>query len=155
MKTSEERFLAKLAPQDPVTGCIEWAACCKQKGYGLFYYDGRSTLAHRYAWERKHGPVPEGLCVLHECDNPPCCNDAHLFLGTKADNNADKKAKDRGSRLTGVRNGRAKLTEAAVLEIRRRLAAGESQRKTAATFGIDPRTVKDIKTGKIWSHLKL
>jgi hypothetical protein len=64
-------------------------------GYGSIYADGRLQKAHRVVWQVEHGPIPDGLHVLHQCDNPPCCNPAHLFLGTHADNMADKIAKGR------------------------------------------------------------
>jgi hypothetical protein len=150
--TLEERFRAKLAPQDPVTGCIEWIGCRnKKKGYGQISRDGKNIGAHCLAWELKHGPIPEGMCVCHSCDNPPCCNTEHHFLDTKAGNNADMRSK--GRQAKGVSTGSAKLTEADVKEIRRRLAAGEVRRVIAADFGIHQTTVGDIKTGRTWSHL--
>lgn len=78
--------------------CWEWQGCRISYGYGRVRYDGKTRFAHRVAWELTHGQIPDGLCVLHICDNPPCCNPAHLFLGTKADNNADKVSKNRQAR---------------------------------------------------------
>lgn len=66
-------------------------------GYTRIWHDGKVTGAHRVAWEAANGPIPSGLFVLHRCDNPPCFNPDHLFLGTDADNKADMYAKGRGS----------------------------------------------------------
>lgn len=145
----EERFRAKLAPQDPVSGCIEWTGG-KSNGYGQISRAGKMGQTHCLAWELKHGPIPPGMCVCHRCDNPACCNEEHLFLDTKAGNNADRDAKGRQVTPKGEAHGSAKLTEANVAEIRRRLAAGEFQHKIAAAFGISINAVSNIKTGKTW-----
>jgi hypothetical protein len=84
-------------------GCLEWTGHKVPKGYGQIGYDSKVVSTHRLAWELVNGPIPDGLNVLHHCDNPPCCEtqptegypDGHLFLGTKADNNADMRAKGR------------------------------------------------------------
>ena len=86
------------------SGCIEWTGTATYQGYGQIRFNGRSIGTHRAAWELVNGPIPEGLCVLHHCDNPPCCNVDHLFLGTRTENNADMLAKKRG------RNGRRERT---------------------------------------------
>jgi hypothetical protein len=153
-RTLEERYREKLGPKDPVTGCIEWTARRNNDGYGQLRVGSKTIGAHRLAYELKHGPIPPGMKVCHHCDNPACCNDEHLFLGTDADNMADREAKGRGVRLQGEKHGRAKLTEAAVVEIRRRLAAGEVQRVIAEDFGISNQEVSNIKTGISWKHLK-
>ena len=75
---------------DPKTGCHVWSSTLSTGGYGRVL-----VSAHRLAWELKHGPIPNGLLVLHRCDNPPCCNPEHLFLGTATDNMADKTRKGR------------------------------------------------------------
>jgi hypothetical protein len=83
------------------TGCWEWQGA-KTKGYGMIGHGRRSDpgtrvkQVHRVAWELTYGPIPEGTSVLHSCDNPPCYNPTHLFLGTQADNVADMTAKGRG-----------------------------------------------------------
>lgn len=77
------------------TPCIEWTGYRDRQGYGRRSIRRRLFLVHRLAWEEANGPIPDDLCVLHACDNPPCMNPEHLFLGTRADNNADMDAKGR------------------------------------------------------------
>jgi hypothetical protein len=105
-----------------------------------------SWLAHRFAWFLAHGPIPDGLCVCHHCDNPPCCNVDHLFLGTIADNNADMLAK--GHYLRGTENGNGRLTSQDVRAIRERRLAGERGVDVAAAFGITPQAVCNILKGR-------
>lgn len=88
-----ERLQQKLVVRD--SGCIEWTGNSLPRGYGLIWVEGRSVLTHRFAWILANGPIPDGMLVCHHCDNPPCCNVAHLFLGTDATNAADRDAKGR------------------------------------------------------------
>ena len=75
--------------------CIEWQRCRSAFGYGRLWFKNRVWMAHRHAWFLANGPIPDGLCVCHHCDNPPCTNVDHLFLGTKGDNNRDRDQKGR------------------------------------------------------------
>ncbi len=85
-------------------GCRNWTGCRDPRGYGRLCIRGLPRLAHRAMWTLTNGKIPDGLCVLHRCDNPACCNIEHLFLGTRADNNADKMTKGRGRWATGDRH---------------------------------------------------
>ena len=76
-------------------GCWLWTRCRRKDGYGKLGLFGEIVYAHRVAWLLTNGPIPKGLCVLHHCDNPPCCNPDHLFLGTRADNATDRDTKGR------------------------------------------------------------
>lgn len=80
--------------------CWPWLAGRSKFGYGSVFHEGRVVGAHRVVYEWMRGPIPPGYCVCHTCDNPPCVNPAHLWLGTKADNLRDMWAKGRGYRPT-------------------------------------------------------
>lgn len=101
-----DRFWNKV---DRSGDCWTWQGSRDRKGYGRVSVNQRPVLAHRFSWTLSHGPIPDGLCVLHKCDNPPCVNPEHLFLGTIADNNRDMVAKGRharyGSKFTHCRAG--------------------------------------------------
>ncbi|MYR75142.1 MULTISPECIES: HNH endonuclease [unclassified Streptomyces] len=152
-QTLADRFWAKVDKRSP-DECWEWTAALNEHGYGVMRPEGQRTgptiKAHRVS-VLLDGRAPEGLCVLHRCDNPPCVNPSHLFLGTKADNAADRDAKGRGN--TGEVNGQARLTVAQVLQIRARAAAGELQRVLAAEYGISRPTVSRIVNGHGWTHI--
>jgi hypothetical protein len=151
-KTYRERFdekYTKLGPNE----CWEWNAAKNHSGYGAFNTcrNNRVKVAHRVAWELSHGPIPEGLCVCHRCDNPSCVNPNHLFLGTKADNNADKVSKGRSN--FGERNGRSRLLEAQASRILARRREGVPSKQVAAEFGVCRETVDNIASGRNWQHL--
>ena len=152
------------------TPCLEWTAYCDRWGYGQFRLSGRMLIAHRVAWMIAHGPIPDGLCALHRCDNPPCVRDDHLFLGTQADNNADMIAKGRhvavsgerhGSRLhsgylpRGERHWGAKLDEDKVKRIFRLRGEGWTQTRLGAEFGVSRRSIGYILARKKWAHVSL
>jgi hypothetical protein len=110
--------------------------------------------AHRVAWIATNGPIPPGAIVCHACDNPPCCNPGHLWLGRDADNNADKEAKGRGNHPRGSSHGRAKLTEAQIREIRARYAHGAvTQTMLAKEYGVIQITISRIIRREIWPHV--
>lgn len=122
--------------------CWPWRAGINGYGYGNLTFEYRGYLAHRVAWEIANGVIPQGLFVCHRCDNPRCCNPAHLFLGTAADNNADMMAKRRNRR--GERHHNAKLTDAQVIAIR---TDARSTKKIAAAYGVCATVVGNIKRG--------
>lgn len=140
----------------PWSGCWLWEPSLDRHGYGRavvrLAHAAGSVLrgAHRLSYEAFTGPIPDELCVLHRCDVPCCCCPDHLFLGTKADNNADMAAKGRAS---GGRFGYAKLTEASVREALRLLASGLSQRSVGARLGVNRSTISGIATGRSWRHV--
>lgn len=94
-----DRFWDKVVPMMDDRGCWEWSAATfpKPRHYGCFHIRGKRGMqkAHRISWEIHNGQIPEGLCVLHRCDNPSCVNPGHLFLGTQGDNIRDMHKKRR------------------------------------------------------------
>jgi hypothetical protein len=155
--TLAERFWAKVDRRGD-NECWPWLAGKNNKGYGRIYGSAkkRHLSAHRAAWEVTHGKPPADMCVCHSCDNPGCCNPAHLFLGTYADNNHDRDRKKRHTALRGQEHPRPgkKLTENDVREIRHRVAVGESQRAVARSKQVAHSTVGDIIRGQTWTWLK-
>jgi len=100
---TEARFWAKVRLGSPGE-CWEWTASRNATGYGQFCFGGTKRRAHRVAYALTHGEIPAGMCALHRCDNPPCVNPAHLFLGTQEDNNADRDEKGRQRSPCGDRH---------------------------------------------------
>ncbi len=147
MITAYERLDRDSIPE-PNSGCLLWLGGVATHGYGQFAVNGRSRLAHRLAYERAHGPIPDGNVVMHKCDVKLCINPAHLMTGTMADNNLDKKVKGRGA--FGTRHGHAKLTEDQVRAIR---IDSRSQSKIGADYGIHQHQVSLIKRRLNWGHV--
>ena len=137
--TLEDRFWSRVQKTD---GCWLWLWSRNEFGYGVIGVAGRSKRAHRLSWEMVNGPIPDGMVVCHHCDNPACVNPEHLFVGTHADNVADKMSKGRCPR--GETAGPARLTDAQTEEIRARRTRGESCRSIASFFGVAVSTVSGI-----------
>lgn len=102
--------IERLSSPEPNTGCFLWTGAIQKDGYGILTNKGRSLLAHRAAWEVKHGPVPHGMLALHKCDVPWCVNaDSHLYLGTQFENMRDSVRRKRhcNSKKTHCKRGHA------------------------------------------------
>lgn len=132
-------------------GCWDWSGAKRTRGgYGRM----KGGYAHRISWAIHHGPIPAGLLVLHRCDNPPCSNPDHLFLGTQKDNMADAAAKgrlaNRPNRASGERVGSSKLTATKARQIRELCAAGRTRRSVATQFGVNQASVSNVVLGKTW-----
>ena len=127
---------------DAVTGCWNWQRSKNNKGYGKRNIDGRRVYAHRHAWESVNGKIPDGMKVLHRCDNGACINPDHLFLGTQSENVADMVSKER--------HGRMKLTAEAVRALRR---GDLSCHECAEQYGISYDAATWAKKGKTWKHV--
>lgn len=144
MTTLEERFWAKVDRRDPGE-CWRWTGATSGNGYGYIRVQGRPVKATRVAMQLD-GRDP-GTVARHTCDNPICCNPAHLISGTQADNIRDMIDRGRSARPG------AKLTADAVAEIRALLAAGgpTTQREVAAAFGVRQTAISYIATGRSWA----
>lgn len=153
-----ERFWASVEKTDT---CWPWRGHRLPSGYGAFrctFTDLRYStisqriLAHRFSWMHENGPIPPGLFVLHHCDNPPCVNPDHLFLGTLLDNKRDSMAKRRHAR--GETNGGAVATEGLVRAIRTMHASGKTTRAIATETGLSKSTVWAIASRLTWREVQ-
>jgi hypothetical protein len=140
-----ERFEAKV---ERTESCWLWRGARYPVGYGVIWRDGKNVFAHRAAWELVHGVIPDGLYVLHKCDNPPCVNPAHLFLGTKGENCTDRSMKGRDA--FGVANGLAKLTDDKVRCIR---SDARSTTQIAKDYGVSRACIYAVKELQTWRHV--
>lgn len=158
----DARMWAKVDKNGP-NGCWVYKGARDRRGYGR---PGRLTggkngrfYAHRRAYEIYIGPIPAGMLILHRCDNPPCCNPDHLFLGTDADNTADKIRKGR-SGCDGERNVHAKLTEDAARVVKaeyRFWREGSIKRSNAkelaSRYGVCTGVITAIIARRTWKHI--
>jgi hypothetical protein len=150
-----EKFWSHVDHSGGPDSCWPWLMSVNPKGYGQFWFrqDGVMRLfrTHRVASELMDGPIPEGMCVCHHCDNPPCCNPTHLFRASPAGNTADMVAKGRAT--VGERGSSAKLTADQVREIRKRYANGTRVHVLAKEYGVKQPTVSNIIARTTWKHL--
>ena len=153
-QTIQDRFEKKVE-MIPFSDCHHWTAATNKFGYGKISLS-QSTwqFAHRMSWEFANGPVPEGMYVLHTCDNPGCVNPSHLYLGSHKDNAQDRERRQRGNHAKGSSHGRSKLSAEQVIEIRKLYNSGQySCRKLGKMFGVDGKSIADIVNGRNWTHL--
>lgn len=140
-----DRFWIAVDRRAP-TECWPWLRAVNGRGYGLANHNGERG-AHRVAYSLAVGPIPKGLMVLHECDNPPCCNPAHLKLGTNTLNTQDK-----------LRRGRlgatAKLNPDSVRAIRQSLAVGTPRSTLSARYNVTETCIRHIEIGHTWRHVE-
>jgi hypothetical protein len=155
--TDEDRFWARVR-KDP-DGCWRWTAS-GVRDYGRILYDGKRVLAHRLSWELRHGPIPEGMEVCHNCpngDDPSCVNPDHLFLGTHAENMRDMVAKGRRRKVQGIRGEKspvAKLTDAKASEaLALYRTGGWSHSTLARRYGVSDGAIQQLVQRKTWRHL--
>lgn len=145
-----ERFWRNIEKQE--NGCWTWKGAKLTNGYGAFSVGTKRISAHRFSWKIHYGDIPAGHVVCHKCDNPPCVNPEHLFIGTNAENQHDKATKGRSAR--GEKNPKSKLTEKDVFRIRELIDEGLSSRRIAEVFGVRHAAILTIKNGKNWAWLK-
>jgi len=144
--SDRERLLANIHEDD--SGCWLWTGQINNMGYGMACYGRRRMAAHRAIYMLFGNELAAGMDLCHRCDNPPCVNPAHMFVGTRADNMQD--ARRKGRLRTGEASPSAKLTEATVREIRRRHAAGIVQRRIADDLGVTFQTVNSVALRRTW-----
>jgi hypothetical protein len=137
---------------EPNTGCWLWMGSLNRQGYGHACWGGKRQNASRLAMEMEVGPIPAGLHACHRCDNPPCVNPAHLFLGTPKENMQDRKRKGRNANQHGENGPRAELAPAEVAEIRNMRLSGHLLREIATTFDVSEATVSRIASRKTWKN---
>lgn len=133
--------------------CWVWKERTDKDGYGIVYdsEQRKSRRAHRVSYEMHYGPIPEGLLVCHKCDNPPCVNPSHLFLGTAKDNSDDMVRKGRSKVTRGC--FKSKLTDEIVLEICKRIDAGDTYDDISRDAGVSKPAISRINTGVVWGWL--
>lgn len=155
----EVRFW-KYVEFEPNSGCWLWSGGVAHLGYGTIGLGSRAMKkisAHRASWQIHYGPIPAGMSVLHRCDIPCCVNPAHLFLGTQADNMADKSRKGRavGNGLLGEERWQSKVTEAEV-RLMRELHRDHSATGTelAKMFGLSKSAACRIVSKTTWQHIE-
>lgn len=145
----KERLYARITITEH---CWIWTGYKDPNGYGRINVKNKPLLAHRLSWIVHHGAIPEGMNVLHHCDNPICVRPDHLFLGSQDDNIQDaiKKGRDDYGLLRGEKHGCAKLNNAQVLEIRN---SNETGVFLAKKYNVSTTTISDITKRKIWKHI--
>lgn len=172
----ETRFWSKINKDGPVPPhcpelgpCWTWTDVPDRRGYGKLRVGDHKEFAHRLSWRLHNGPIPTNKpCVLHKCDTPLCVNPEHLFLGTQADNAADRSAKGRSAtgerngkhthpenRARGERNGSAKLTSETAAVARRSAEEGESCKSIARRLGVSDTAIRFLIKGTTWTHVGL
>lgn len=159
LRSAELRFLAKVSPPDPESGCADWLGKTDRAGYGVVCILplGKYLKAHRVAWMLANGrQIPAGLVVMHSCDRPICVSPDHLSVGTQRENMRGCAERGRARGAQGQCNHRAKIQPEQVDEIRRRRAAGETCAALGREFGVGRDQISRITNPKAsrpnWRH---
>ena len=141
----------------PNYDCWIWKGATYDGGYGKFHWiDDRDMGAHRISWTIHYDKIPPKMEVCHTCDNPSCVNPEHLFLGTHKENMKDRERKGRRTPPKGEKNGKARLTEEQVIEIKKALKEGNiSGTELAKIYKVTKVQISYIKLGKSWSHVTI
>jgi hypothetical protein len=153
LKRRDKKRFMEYVSVNPETNCWEWDGVIRT-GYGRFYLRGKWLSAHRASWELHNDAIPEGLLVLHKCDNKCCVNPEHLFVGTQRDNVRDMWEKKRAKVLRGSSNPNSKLMEADVKLIRDLYEEGEtSYAKLAREFSVSPKLIELVVKRQVWRQV--
>ena len=152
--TQVNRFWTHVDRSGGPEACWLWTGHIGENGYGITGIKGKGYKAHRVSYFIEHGRIDNDRLMLHRCDVRACVNPAHLFLGTPKDNSQDAVRKGRNTKLYGEQNGKARLTRAAVLAIRRMCTKDGMLQKTAARrFGVSEATVSYVMGGVRWKQV--
>lgn len=146
-KTLRERLEEKY---QVTPACWEWIAGVDGKGYGVIKVNGKGARAHRVAYELYIGPIPEGLELMHQCDNPRCVNPGHLRPGTHAQNMAEMAARKRRKSTAGEKCSAAKLTNEQVRSI---FVDPRPQKEIAGDYGVTQVCIAQIKVRRSWKTI--
>lgn len=141
-----DKFISKIKKDED--GCWLWTGAKNQDGYGWFNIGRPSVGAHRVSWRLFRGEIPDGMCVLHKCDRPPCVNPSHLWLGTQTENIADRTRKGRSWHSVGELCGNSKLTNSDAEYIRsiHKLKYGDVK-MLAEKFKANRHTIQNVRRG--------
>jgi hypothetical protein len=154
-KTLINRFWAMVNKGED-NECWLWEGTRNEDGYGNIQINNHCEKAHRLSYELFIGNIPEGMCVCHKCDNPPCVNPKHLFLGTKLDNTRDRDAKGRGIFFSGEKHNMAKLTENQVREIRSSITGKRGElTMISERYGVSVSCISGIIHRRTWKEVEL
>lgn len=132
-------------------GCWDWSGCCANPGYGQFGYSMKRERAHRASWIIHYGDIPNGMYVMHKCDNKRCSNPEHLMLGTALENNRDMIAKGRHPTLgkTGAENPSYKFSDDLIKEVLSLVKSGMRRRDIAKSYNISRAHLSLLENNKI------
>jgi len=135
-------------------GCWDWKSSKIKSGYGFMVAGKQKLLAHRFNWMMHNGPIPDGLFVLHSCDNPPCTKISHLFIGNHKDNALDckRKGRGRGYFLQGIRS-RATITIEIVQKIKNDLIEKIPCQVISKKYHVSKSIISKIKRGVTWKNI--
>lgn len=157
MQDLVKRFWNKVDKKE--NNCWVWKGATEVTGYGKFSLEGstkqnyKTGKAHRLSYEIHFGEIPNGLCVCHTCDNRLCVNPEHLWLGTREDNNKDRKAKGRNGDINGEKHGRVKLKASYLKDILKKKEEGLSYTRIAKEYGVCQSTISRMVKGVNWKSL--
>ena len=150
MKSDKEEIISRSAIM-PYCGCWIWTGIIdKQTGYAVANIDGKKSSVHRLSYRLWHGETVNGKYVCHKCDTRPCVNPDHLYLGTPKENYRDMQSRGRANPPKGEKQGKAKLTDALVLQIR---SSPLSHAHWARTLGVAGSTILNARKRTFWKHL--
>jgi hypothetical protein len=156
-RPDNDRFWKMVDRSRGPDACWIWTGGRLKTGYGsMGIYHGGDMLAHRFSWILHNGPIPDGLCVCHNCpggDNTSCVNPAHLFLGTHEDNMQDASKKGRLHPAKGEQAWNAKLTATDICAIRDAASNGTQQQVLARIYGVSKPCISNIVHRKRWKHI--